>query len=97
MDAHKLLDPEKVSALYLKDLDDIVSKMNNTKSLITDMKLKDTIKLDIVKLGKSEASPKEKVLPEDSLYRYLYQHLQENEGLKRRATEYIRSENGNID
>ena len=67
------------------------------KSLMTDMKLKDTNKLDIVKLDKSEAFPKEKVLPEDNLYRYLCQHLEENKDLKRRATEYIRSENGNID
>ena len=45
--------------------------MNNTNSLMTVMKPKDTIKLDIVKLDKSETHPKEIILPEDGLYRYL--------------------------
>ena len=47
--------------------------MSNKKSLTTDMHPKDTIKLDIAELGKSETYPEENVLPEDGLYRYLYQ------------------------
>ena len=38
----------------------IASKMNNTKSLMIGMKPKDTIILDILKLGKSEAYPKKR-------------------------------------
>ena len=45
--------------------------MNNTKSLMTGMKPKDAIKLDTIPLNKTY--PKETVLPEDGLYRYLYQ------------------------
>ena len=45
--------------------------MNNTESSMTGMKPKDTIKLETVPLNKTY--PKETVLPEDGLYRYLYQ------------------------
>ena len=38
-----------------------------------DMKLKNAIKTDIVKLDKSEIYHKEEVLAENSLYRYQYQ------------------------
>ena len=47
--------------------------MNKTESLIIDMKLKDAIKMDILKIDKSETYLMEEVLPEDGLYRYLYQ------------------------
>ena len=47
--------------------------MSNTKSSMTDMKLKDAFKLDTVELDKSESYPLENVPPEDGLYRYLYQ------------------------
>ena len=45
--------------------------MNNTKSLIIDMKPKNAIKLDTVQLDKTY--PEESVLPEDGSYSYLYQ------------------------
>ena len=45
--------------------------MNNTVSSMIGMKPKDAIKLDTVPLDKTY--PKETVLPEDGLYRYLYQ------------------------
>ena len=45
--------------------------MNNTKSSMIDMKPKDAIKLDTVPLDKTY--PEETALPEDGLYRYLYQ------------------------
>ena len=48
-----------------------MNKINDTVSSMIDMKPKDAIKLDIVPLDKSY--PKETVLPEDRLYRYLYQ------------------------
>lgn len=37
------------------------------------MKPKDAMKLDIFKLPKLEKYPKESILPEDGVYRYLYQ------------------------
>ena len=45
--------------------------MNNTKLLMIDMKPKDAIELDTVPLVITY--PEETVLPEDGLYRYLYQ------------------------
>ena len=71
MDAQELQDPEKVSTIWGKNLDRTVNKMNNTKSSMIDMKPKDSIKLDTILLDKKY--PKETVLPEDGLYRYIYQ------------------------
>ena len=47
--------------------------MNNTVTAMIEMKPKDAIKLDRVKLVKAEEYPKEDTLPLDGLYRYLYQ------------------------
>ena len=66
-DAQELQDPEKVSTIWVKNLNKIVNKMNNTESSMTGMKPKDAIKLDTVPLNK--AYPKVTVLPEDGLYR----------------------------
>ena len=71
MDAQELQDPEKVSRMLVKSLYKIVRKMNNTVTSMIDMKPKDAIKLDTVPLDKKYA--RETVLPEDGLYRYLYQ------------------------
>ena len=71
MDAQELQDPEKVSTIWVKNLNKIVNKINNTISSLIDMKPKDAIKLDSVILDKTY--PEETVLPEDGLHRYLYQ------------------------
>ena len=55
------------------------------------MKPKDAIKLDFVPLDKTY--PKETVLPDDGLYRYLYQPGEQHGDQKRRATDLIRSKN----
>ena len=70
MDAQELQDPEKVSTIWVKNLNKIVNKMNNTVSSMIGMKPEDVIKLDTVPLDKK--CPEETVLPEDGLYRYLY-------------------------
>ena len=69
--AEELQDSEKDSTIWVKNLSKIVNKMNNTKSSMIDMKPKDAIKLDTVPLDKTY--PEETALPEDGLYRYLYQ------------------------
>ena len=51
------------------------------------MKPKDAIKLDTIPLDKTY--PKETVLPEDGLYRYLYQPGEQHRDQKRRATDLI--------
>ena len=65
--------------------------MNNTKSSITDMKPKDAIKIDTISLDKTY--PKETVLPEDGLYRYLYQPGEQHGNKKRQETDLIWSKN----
>ena len=55
------------------------------------MKPKDAIKLDTILLDKTY--PKETVLPDDGLYRYLYQPGEKYADQKRRATDLIWSKN----
>ena len=71
MDAPELQDQEKVSTIWVKNLNKIVNKMNDTVSSMIGMKPKDANKLDTVPLDKKY--PEETVLPEHELYRYLYQ------------------------
>ena len=91
MDAQELQDPEKVSAIWVKNVNKIVNKMNNTVSSTISMKPKDAIKLDTVPLDKKY--PEETVLPEDGLYRYLYQPGEQDRDQKRQATDFIWSKN----
>ena len=91
MDAQELHDPEKVSTIWVRNLNSIVTKMNNTKSSMIDMKPKDVIKLDTVKLDNTY--PEENVLHEDGLYRYLYQPGEQHGDQTRRATDFIWSKN----
>ena len=71
MDAQELQDPEKVSTIWVKDLNKAVNKMNNTVSSMIGMMPKDAIKPGTVPLDKTY--PKETILPKDGLYRYHYQ------------------------
>ena len=50
IDAQDLQDPVKVLSIWVKNLNDIVNKISNTKSLMFSMKPKDAIKKDIIKL-----------------------------------------------
>ena len=83
LNAQEPQDPEKLSTIWVKNLNKIVNKMNNTKSSMTGMKLKDAIKLYTVSLNKTY--PKETVPHEDGLYRYLYQPGKQHGDQKRRA------------
>ena len=87
MDAQELQDSQTGSTIWLKNFNKIVSKMNNTVSLMIGMKSKDAIKLDTVLLD--ETYPQGTVLPEDGLYRYLYQSGEQNGDQKRQATDLI--------
>ena len=91
MDAQELQDSEKVSTIWVKNLNKIGNKMNNTKLSMIDMKPKDAIKLGTVQLDKKY--PEETVLPKDGLYRYLYQPGEQHVYQKRRATNFIWSNN----
>ena len=50
MDAQELQDAEKVSTIWVKNLNKTVNKMNNTVSSMIGMKPKNAIKLDTVPL-----------------------------------------------
>ena len=63
MDASELQDPEKVLTIWVKNLNKIVNKMNNTVSLMIGMKPKDAIKLDTI--PPDNPYPKETALAED--------------------------------
>ena len=91
MDAQELQNPEKVFRIWVKNLNKIVNKMNNTVSSIIDMKPKDVIKLDTIPLDKKY--PEETILPKDGLYRYLYQPGEQHGDQKRRPTDLILSKN----
>ena len=91
IDAQDLQDPEKVSTIWINNLNKIVNKMNNTVSSAIGMKPKDAIKLDTVPLDKKY--PEETVLPEGRLYRYLYQPGEQHGDQKRRTTDLIWSKN----
>ena len=52
VDAQELQDPEKVSTIWVRNLNKIVNMMNNTKLSMIDMKPKNAIKLDTAPLDK---------------------------------------------
>ena len=52
VDAQELQDPEKVSTIWVRNLNKIVNMMNNTKLSMIDMKPKNAIKLDTAPLNK---------------------------------------------
>ena len=87
MAAQELQDPEKVSMIWVKNLNRIVNKMKNIVSSMIGMKPKDAIKLDTVPLNKTY--PKETLLAKDGLYGYLYQSGEQHGHQKRRATDLI--------
>ena len=91
VDAQELQDPEKVSTIWIKNLNKTVNKMSNRVSSMIGMKPKDAIKPDTVPLDKTY--PKEAVLPEDGLYRYLYQPGKQHGDQKRRRTDFMWSKN----
>ena len=91
MDAQELQDQEEMSTICVKNLNKIVNKMNNTVASMIGMKAADAIKLDTILLDKKY--PEETVLPEDGLYRYLYQPGEQHGGQKRQATDLVWSKN----
>ena len=91
IDDQELQDSEKISLIWVKNLNKIVKKMNNTKSSMIDMKPKDVIKLGTVPPDKTY--PEETVLTEDGLYRYLYQSGEQHGDQKIQATHFIWSIN----
>ena len=91
MDAQELQDPEKVSTIWVKNLNKTINKVNNAVSSMIGMKTKNAIKLDTIPIDKTY--PKETVLPEEGLYRYVYQPGEQHRDQKRWAADLIWSKN----
>ena len=91
IDVQELQDPEKVSKVWVKGFNKNVNKINNTVSSMIGMKPKDAIKLGTVPLDKKY--PEETVLPEDGLYRYLYQPGKQHGDQRRWAIDLVWSQN----
>ena len=91
MDAQELQDPEKVSTIWVTNLNKTLNKMNSTVSSMISIKPNDAIR----HCSTTQAYPEETVLPEDGSYRYLYQPGEQHADQKRRATDPIWSKNTN--
>ena len=91
-DAQELNNPKKDSKIWVKHLQNIIKKMNSEITAMIKIKPKDAIKLDHVELKVKEIQEND-VLPEDGLYRYLYQAGELEGGQQRRATDMIWSWN----
>ena len=91
-DAQELQNPTKDSTIWVKYLHRVIKKLNSEKTQMLDMTPSRAVKLESVNL-KIKPYPKEKVLPEDGLYRYLYQPGELEGGQNRRATDMIWSWN----
>ena len=88
-DAQELNDPDKVSSTWVKHLYGFVDKLNDKKTQMTGMKLKEAIKLNQVPLIKQENCRPEDTLPEDGLYHYLLQPGEEHDDQHKRAMDRI--------
>ena len=91
-DAQELQNPTKDSKIWVKYLQKVVSKLNNEKTRMLGMTPAKAVKLDEVEL-KVKPHPKERVLLEDGLYRYLYHPGELEGGDRRRATDLVWSWN----
>ena len=87
-DAQELNDREKVSTIWVKYLYDTVDKMNNRVTKMTGLKPEDAIKMAAIKIVHKQGFPKEKLLPESGLYRYLLQPGEEQADQRRRVTDF---------
>ena len=87
-DAQELNDPTQDSKTWVKHLQKIIMKMNNSKLDRIGMSPAKAVKLEQVTL-RIKVYPKEEILNVDGLYRYLYQPGELEGGQTRRATDMI--------
>ena len=86
-DAQKLNDPEKVHSTWVEHLYGLVDRLNDPKTQMTGMSLKEATELKEVPLA--ESYPSEDKLSEDGLYHYLLQPGEKYDGQHKRATDRI--------
>lgn len=83
MDALDIKDPEKISAIWIKNLSSVVNKINSTKASIIDMKPKDVIKLDNSGPYKPKTYPQRKPSYLQMIYTDIYISLVKNMEIKK--------------
>ena len=91
MDAQELQSPKNVLTIWVKNLGSAVKTLSNTISSMIVKKPKAAIKLDTAPLDKTY--PEETVLPEEGLYRSVYELGEHYGDQKRRSTDFIWSKN----
>ena len=91
-DAQELQNPTKDSRIWVKYLQKAVTRLNSEKTQMLGMTPAKAVRLTSIEL-KVKPYPKEEVLPEDGLYRYLYQPGELEDDNRRRATDMIWSKN----
>ena len=82
MDVQELYNLKKVLTIWAKNLNSIINKINNTKSSMIGMKLRDAFKLGIIRLDKSEKYQKQNRLSENALHWYLCQSSEQHKDKK---------------
>ena len=92
-DAQELQNPTKDSKIWVKYLQKAVSRLNSEKTRMLGMTPAKAVKLGEVELKVKPPHPKERVLLEDGMYRYLYRPGELEGGDRRRATDMIWSWN----
>ena len=85
-DVHELNDPKQSSSTWVKHLYGLVECLNDTKTQIAGMSQKDAIKLKKVPLVSRESYD---TLPEDGLYCYVLQPVEEHDDQRKRAMDRI--------
>ena len=86
-DAQEINDPAKVSSTWVKHLNGLVDKLNDTETQMIGMKLKNAVELKEVFLVENYRP--EDTLSEDGLYHYLLQPGEERDDQRKRATDRI--------
>ena len=87
MDVQELNDDSKVSKIWVKALQKVAEYYNNKVTRRLGMSPSQAMKEKILTPKRPKKFPKEKILPEDGLYRYLLKLGEENKDSRRRATD----------
>ena len=89
MDAQELRNPKEASTLWVRFIQQEVEYHNNRVKPKIGMSPAKAMKLEKVTLRKPRMDRKEKLLPEDGLYRYLLKPGEEHSDSKRRGTDNV--------
>lgn len=89
MDAQELVNPKEVATMWVKFLQEEVDRHNNRVMAKIGMSPAKAMEFSKITLKKPHKHRKEKLLPEDGLYRYLLKPGEEHGDSKRRGTDNV--------